>query len=57
MDSQFVKVQDRKAPYETPAVTVRGTFESLTQHTGAGARFDMSFNVGDPVPDPLNIFS
>jgi hypothetical protein len=50
MNSQIVKVQDRKAPYETPAVTVHGTFESLTRHDTDGARFDMSFNAGDPIP-------
>lgn len=46
-----------KAPYETPALTLHGTFESVTQHSSNGRHFDMSFNAGDPVPDPLDIFS
>jgi hypothetical protein len=46
-----------KAPYETPTLTVHGTFESVTQHSSSGRHFDMSFNAGDPVPDPLDIFS
>ena len=50
MKDQQGKVQDGKAPYKAPTVTVHGTFESVTRHDTDGARFDMSFNAGDPIP-------
>jgi hypothetical protein len=37
-------------PYETPQLTVQGSFESLTQQDVDGRRFDASFNEGDPIP-------
>jgi hypothetical protein len=46
-----------KLRYEAPVVTLQGSFESVTQHATAGSRFDTSFSAGDPVPDPLDIFS
>jgi hypothetical protein len=36
--------------YETPLLTVQGSFETLTQQDVDGAHFDMSFNEGDPIP-------
>ena len=42
---------DSRLPYETPSVVVQGSFESLTQQDVDGARFDMSFNAGDPIPE------
>jgi hypothetical protein len=58
MTAEVGKVQTvSKLRYETPAVTVQGTFENVTQHASSGRRFDMSFSAGDPVPDPLDIFS
>lgn len=40
-----------RAQYDTPVLTVQGSFESLTQQDVDGNRFDMSFNAGDPIPD------
>jgi hypothetical protein len=46
-----VEVQaDARLQYETPLLTVQGSFESLTQQDVDGARFDSSFNEGDPIP-------
>jgi hypothetical protein len=39
-----------QAVYETPELTVQGSFESLTQQDVDGSRFDASFNAGDPIP-------
>ena len=39
-----------KLPYEVPTVTILGTLESITRQDTDGAHFDMSFNVGDPIP-------
>jgi hypothetical protein len=39
-----------RAQYDTPVLTVQGSFESLTQQDVDGRRFDASFNAGDPIP-------
>jgi hypothetical protein len=58
MTAEVGKIQTNgKLPYETPVVTVEGSFESVTQHSSFGRRFDVAFNANDPVPDPLDIFS
>jgi hypothetical protein len=41
---------DARWQYEAPLLTVQGSFESLTQQDVDGARFDSSFNEGDPIP-------
>jgi hypothetical protein len=41
---------DARLQYETPSLTVQGSFESLTQQDVDGSRFDASFNEGDPIP-------
>jgi hypothetical protein len=39
-----------QSQYETPQLTVQGSFESLTMQDTDGAHFDSSFNEGDPIP-------
>ena len=46
-----------KAPYEAPVLTVQGTFEAITHGNLTGTRFDGNFVIGQPAPNPLNIFS
>jgi hypothetical protein len=40
-----------KAQYESPELTVHGTFESLTQGFATGIQLDASFPSGTPVVD------
>jgi len=47
----------KKLPYEAPKLTVVGTFESVTQASSNGSRFD-AFVVGTPgQPTSTNLFS
>lgn len=46
-----MEIKTGKALYESPELTVHGTFESLTQAFGTGTRLDADFARGTPVPD------
>ena len=46
----MIEKEGGKLPYEVPTVTVLGTLEAITRHDTDGFHFDMSFNVGDPIP-------
>jgi hypothetical protein len=50
MKVEVGKVQAYAQQYETPQLTVQGSFEGLTLQDTDGARFDASFNEGDPIP-------
>ena len=40
-----------KKQYETPALTVVGTFESITQGASSGSTLDATFPTGTPFGD------
>lgn len=40
-----------KQAYEAPALSVVGTFETITQSTGAGSKLDAAFPGGTPFED------
>ena len=46
-----------KTTYETPSIADLGTFEEITQGSSTGNTFDGNYVQGQPVPDPLDIFS
>jgi hypothetical protein len=41
-------VKVAKQAYEAPALSVVGTFESITQSTGVGSKLDAAFPSGTP---------
>jgi hypothetical protein len=44
-------IETGKAQYETPELTVHGTFEALTQSLGAGSQIDKDFPAHTKVKD------
>ena len=52
-----MKHGESKAVYEAPVLTVHGTLETITQGGSTGTKFDGNFTQGQPIPNPLNIFS
>ena len=42
---------EQKLPYETPALTLYGSFESVTQGTSSGSFTDAAFPIHTPVKD------
>ena len=46
----MIEKEGGKLRYEVPTVTVLGTLETITRQDTDGFHFDMSFNVGDPIP-------
>lgn len=43
--------------YTAPVLRVHGSLEAITQGNSTGHYFDTTLVAGQPIPNPLNIFS